>query len=110
MDDLQFPVYVLMKDDGTVLKFAAFPGMQSYLEAIDVENDEYDAWDKLGRQLQLAVVRTGEQWLQVRVTSQRITDQEIARIEKKAKMMRETEPGQGFAGGSSPSRKPIAKG
>ncbi len=50
-----FPVFVLAKDSGEVLRFVSVDDMQRGLERIDIENSEYDAWDRDGRPLNLAV-------------------------------------------------------
>jgi hypothetical protein len=47
-----FPLYVLAKDCGDILRIEAEERL-SYFEAIDVENDEYEAWDATGRRLKL---------------------------------------------------------
>ena len=44
--EVEFPVLVLAKDSDEVLKFGSLPAMQRYRERIDVENDEYAAWDR----------------------------------------------------------------
>jgi hypothetical protein len=38
--------------------------MQNYFEQIDVENEEYEAWDSLGTPVKLSVQR-GTEWLRV---------------------------------------------
>jgi hypothetical protein len=40
-----FPVYVLAKDDDSIHIFHSTTEMKRELEAIDVENNEYKAWD-----------------------------------------------------------------
>src|SRR5882757_7740385 len=40
-----FPVFVLAKDSREILCFSSLAEMQNYLERIDIENDEYEAWD-----------------------------------------------------------------
>jgi hypothetical protein len=58
LEDVVFPVYVLAKDCGEVMRFDA-PLELNYLEAIDVENDEYEAWDGRGRVLRLTASNIG---------------------------------------------------
>ena len=52
---MNFPVYVLAKDCGEVSRFNSVEEMQRQLEEIDVENDEYTAWDRTGTPLKLSV-------------------------------------------------------
>ena len=65
--DIKFPVFVLAKDSGEVLKFNSLEEMQTYMEPIDVENAEYEAWDRAGRPLRLAVQTP--MWLRVDLAS-----------------------------------------
>ena len=58
-----FPVLVLEKDSGDFLKFGSVAEMQGYLERIDVENDEYAAWDANGCRVSLLVQEPA--WLKV---------------------------------------------
>ena len=53
MIEIKFPVYVLAKDCGEVMRFASSNELTGHIEAIDVENDEYDAWDAIGRRINL---------------------------------------------------------
>ena len=50
-----FPVFVLERDSGEVMRFDTIHQMQRQLERIDVENGEYRAWDADGRELVLKV-------------------------------------------------------
>lgn len=50
-----FPVFVLAKDSGEIMRFESIGKMQHELEAIDVENGEYEAWDIAGFPLRLGV-------------------------------------------------------
>ena len=50
---MRFPVFVLMKECGEVRKFPSLDGMHYHLEAIDIENGEYQAWDADGTALEL---------------------------------------------------------
>jgi hypothetical protein len=43
-----------MKDSGEVMKFSSIYEMQKYVEAIDIENHEYLAWDAEGKTLGLS--------------------------------------------------------
>ena len=58
-----FPMLVLERDSGDILKFESLAEMQSYLERIDVENNEYAAWDASGQPVSLLV--QDPTWLKV---------------------------------------------
>lgn len=60
---VNFPVYVLAKDCGEVSRFNSIEEMQRQLEEIDVENDEYTAWDRTGTLLKLSVQKPV--WLRI---------------------------------------------
>ena len=75
----------MAKDCGDVLRFASLEEMTSYLEAIDVENDEYSAWDSAGNALEFTVNQSSrKQWLRIRETGVRISDEELLGIRTKA--------------------------
>lgn len=61
---VDFPVFVLSKDSGDVEQFASIADLQKALERIDVENGEYEAWDKNGVPLDLRVQEPV--WLDIR--------------------------------------------
>jgi hypothetical protein len=50
-----FPVLVLEKDSGDVMRFNSAAEMQKQLERIDIENEEYLAWDSSGRRISMTV-------------------------------------------------------
>jgi len=50
---MKFPIFVLLKDCGEVEKYPSIHAMQAELEAIDIENHEYLAWDADGIGLEL---------------------------------------------------------
>jgi hypothetical protein len=50
-----FPVLVLERDSGDVMRFDSASEMQKQLERIDVENEEYLAWESSGRPISMAV-------------------------------------------------------
>lgn len=50
---VRFPVFVRELDDNSVKRFDNTEALR-YLEAIDVENGEYEAWDDTGRVLRLS--------------------------------------------------------
>ena len=59
----KFPLLILQKDSGEILKFNSIGEMQRYLERIDVENNEYAAWDVKGHPLTLMVQEPS--WLKI---------------------------------------------
>jgi len=60
---MNFPVFVLAKDCGEVSRFNSVEELQRQLEEIDVENDEYAAWDRTGTSLKLSVQKPV--WLRI---------------------------------------------
>jgi hypothetical protein len=53
---IAFPMLVLVKDSGELLRFDSIAEMQHHLERIDVENDEYLAWESSGRPIHMTVL------------------------------------------------------
>ena len=53
--ELIFPIFIRAKDCGEVSKFESLEEMQRELEAIDIENGEYEAWDRNGTPLKMKV-------------------------------------------------------
>jgi len=64
MDDFQFPVFVRLKDCGDVRRYNSVADMQRDFEQIDVENEEYDAWDARATPLKLSVQKPSV-WLRL---------------------------------------------
>jgi hypothetical protein len=62
--EVVFPVFILEKDSGDVIRFESVAEMQHQLERIDIENREYEAWDRSGRRLDLGIQEPT--WLTVR--------------------------------------------
>jgi hypothetical protein len=85
MDEIAFPIYVLAKDDDSVIAFQTVAEMQGYLEAIDVENGEYETWDSVGRCLSLAVKESKREWLNIIQTDRLADKRQFAAIRDKAK-------------------------
>ena len=54
--EITFPIFVLAKDCGEVLKLSSEDEVNRRLEAIDVENNEYEAWDSKNYELRLVPV------------------------------------------------------
>ena len=64
MNQVPLPVFVRLKDCGDVVLYDSILKMQSSFERIDVENDEYEAWDATGTRLKLSVQESDE-WLRI---------------------------------------------
>jgi hypothetical protein len=58
MSQFDLPVFVRARDCGEVRRYDSLIDMQWHLEQIDVENEEYDAWDAKGNTLILSVQNT----------------------------------------------------
>jgi hypothetical protein len=67
MAELSLPLFVRLKDCGDVVCYDSIASMQTYFEPIDVENEEYEAWDAAGTRLQLSVKKSAD-WLRVEST------------------------------------------
>ena len=78
MKGIAFPVYVLSKDDGRVIAFQRFTEMQGYLESIDVENHEYEAWDANGRCIEFATKDSKRDWLEIIPTGRSADERDFA--------------------------------
>jgi hypothetical protein len=72
---IAFPVLVLERDSGDVMRFESVAEMQKQLERIDVENDEYLAWESSGRPISMAVEEP--LWLKLESTT---TQPDTARL------------------------------
>ena len=64
--------------------FQTFTEMQGYLEAIDVENGEFEAWDANGHCLDLAVKQPKREWLKILSTGRIAKEQDFASIRENA--------------------------
>lgn len=84
MSDIAFPIYVLAKDDGSVLRFESLRDMRGYLEAIDVSNEEYELWDSRGQCLTPAVGELKEDWLKISQTGRFASKTDFSEICRKA--------------------------
>ena len=80
-----FPVYILAKDCGDVMEFPSRSAMQGYLEATDVENNEYEAWDRDGNVLCLSVAKPKTTWLNIVTTLDRVSEEEFAALKDRAR-------------------------
>jgi hypothetical protein len=86
-----FPTY-LRDDANDVMSFSSLETMQGYLEAVDVENDEFEAWDADGIVLALKVEPQKSEWLQITRTGQVLSESKFAEIKAKATPYRYPEP------------------
>lgn len=84
-----FPVYV-RDDAGDVIVFASIEMMQSYLEAIDVENGEYEAWDAAGYLLELGVGEARSEWLKITQSDRALNQDEFAEIKGRGGYLSQT--------------------
>jgi hypothetical protein len=64
MNPVQLPVFVRRKDCGDIARYDSIAKMKSGFERIDVQNDEYEAWDALGTRLKLSVQKSDD-WLRI---------------------------------------------
>ena len=61
MREIIFPLFVRAKDSGEIASFNSVRELQFQLERIDVENQEYEVWDRHGHLVDLEV--TEPLWL-----------------------------------------------
>jgi hypothetical protein len=53
--NIAFPVFVLAKDSGDLFVCSSAYELQYHTERIDIENNEYDAWDTKGTSINMFV-------------------------------------------------------
>ena len=92
MSDVAFPVFVLCKDSGEISEFLSYQQIRGQLEAIDVENEEYDAFDANGFLLVLRAGTPKSEWLKIDRTSTQLPTGEFVAMKAKAVIYREPEP------------------
>lgn len=86
MSEFRLPILVLLKDCGEVRRYNSVRDMQYDFEEVDVENEEYEAWDATGMPLKLSV-QGAKAWLRVEPGEKPAPEQlanairEFARIE-----------------------------
>ena len=88
---ISFPVYI-RDDAGDITAYPSWDAMQRDLEAIDVENHEYEAWDGVGNALELSVGKPKSEWLKIKQSDRTLSRDEFAGIRGKAVPYREPEP------------------
>lgn len=86
------PVYVFEKDDGSAFEFPSVMAIQQHLEAIDVENGEYEAWDASGHCLELGVGGPKSDWLKIVLTDRQAPEAEFTTLKERAEKRREFAP------------------
>jgi hypothetical protein len=64
MMTIDFPVFVLARDSGEILRYNSLLEMRHYVERIDVENQEYLAWDANERPIRMTVAGAFGLWLE----------------------------------------------
>jgi hypothetical protein len=92
LDDAGFPVYVLCKDSDEIIAFPSYLTMRSYLEAVDVENDEYKAFDVSGFVLKLGVGEPKTTWLKIERSQNQLPATEFADMKVRAQTFKDAEP------------------
>jgi hypothetical protein len=50
---IKFPLFVRAKDSGEIARFDSIQEFQNHVEKIDIENEEYEAWDNDGLPVQI---------------------------------------------------------
>ena len=90
--EITFPVYVLAKDCGEITAFSDFQRMKWHFEPIDVENDEYEAWDSSGHILELSVGKPKSEWLKVAQSGRALSERSLAEIKSRAVPYKDPEP------------------
>jgi hypothetical protein len=73
-EDVRFPVYALAKDCGEFTEYRSLEDMRAYLEAVDVEGNEYDAWDVDGFVAKLTTANSRREWLCLERSDVRMSD------------------------------------
>lgn len=63
---VNYPIIVLSKDSGEVSIYQTFEELEHAVEKIDIENNEYKAWDANGHALMLGVQKPS--WLCVELS------------------------------------------
>jgi len=74
--EVKFPVFVREKDSGEVTQYASVSEMQRQFEEIDVENNEYEAWDAQG--IRLVLIVQPPIWLRIEPSNTATRQNELA--------------------------------
>jgi hypothetical protein len=83
-DDIQLPVYVLAKDCGGFTEYSSLADMRAYLEAIDVEGNEYHVWDAEGFVVTLISANKKPDWLRLERTDAQLSEARLIEIKSPA--------------------------
>lgn len=92
VETLIFPLYVLAKDCDEIISYSSIEDLQYEWEPIDVEGEEYEAWDASGRVVELRAVKSKTEWLKVDASEKKLLETEFAKIKSRAKEYRRPEP------------------
>jgi hypothetical protein len=74
--EIQFPIFVRARDCGDVAKYSSVHELQYDLEQIDVENDEYEAWEANGFRISLGIQKP--LWLKIELIDDKPLPTELA--------------------------------
>jgi len=92
MGSVEFPVYVVCKDSKDIIAFPSYELIKGHLEAIDVENSEYDAFDAAAFALRLGVGGPKASWLVIERTPKQLSATDFAELKAKAETNQLPEP------------------
>jgi hypothetical protein len=67
--EIKFPLFVRAKDCGEIAKFDSIHTLQARVEEIDIENGEYEAWDKDGLPVELKLQKPPV-WIALELSSE----------------------------------------
>ena len=62
--------------------------MQQHLEAIDVENEEFEAWDARGQSVKLEVGEPKSEWLKIVTMQNQLSEEHFTELRSKAEKWR----------------------
>jgi hypothetical protein len=88
---VSFPIYV-RDDAGHVTLYPSLEKMQGYMEAIDVENGDYEAWDVAGSVLELGVGKPKSEWIKITQSDRTLSQDDFSKIRAKAVPYQDPEP------------------
>lgn len=88
---VSFPVYV-RDDSGGLTLYTSFEQLQGYMEPVDVENNEFEAWDAAGNMLELRVGAPKAEWLKITPSGRTLPQVEFLAMKAKAIPYRAPEP------------------
>jgi len=65
----KFPLFVRAKDSGEIASFDSVHELQAHVEKIDIEDEEYEAWDDDGFRIELTLQEPV--WLELKMKANR---------------------------------------